>query len=319
MSATSVLLQQGPTFELVITDDASAENHFEEIQSFVSKLFPKATVRYVAGTKNRKTVLNLLKGVSSSTGFISKELGAGDLLYDASTLESICNHFHSTGTLMGFGSEVKYTELPNNEIVTAPFDAPKSNLLKTEPSALDHTGQAVLIAKNADWIPGPTQFYEKEVFKRLLTKLSDEYGVLYCEDFTSVLGLFEAEMSFLPKPLVWYKWGDGISTNGSKESRKRMYADHRSFYNGIKREHSSVPGVRTACALFALREFAALHTPIAGLLQRFVANSYESSRSVTYTPTSLFNETRAIVDTYLRQEKVRNSGVEHEGPTPPKQ
>ena len=291
-----------PTFELVIADDASAENHFEEIQSFVSKLFPKATVHYAAGTKNRKTVLNLLKGVSSSTGFISKELGAGDLLYDASTLDSICNHFHSADTLMGFGSVVKYTELLNNKIVNTPFDAPKSALLKTASSALDHTGQAVLIAKNADWIPGSAQFYEKEVFKRLLTKLSDEYGVLYCEDFIGVLGLFEAEMSFLPKPLIWYKWGDGISTNGSKESRKRMYADHRSFYNGIKRDYPSVPGVRTACALFALREFAALHTPIAGLLQRFVASSYESSRSVTYTPTSLFNETRAIVDTYLRQK-----------------
>lgn len=301
MSATSVLLQQGPTFELVITDDASAENHFEEIQSFVSKLFPKATVRYAAGTKNCKTVLNLLKGVSSSTGFISKELGAGDLLYDASTLESICNHFHSAGTLMGFGSEVKFTELPNNKVFTAPFNAPKSDLLKKEPFKIDHTDQAVLIAKNADWIPGPTQFYEKDFFERLLTKLSDEYGVLYCEDFTSVLGLFEAEMSFLPKPLVWYKWGDGISTNGSKESRKRMYADHRSFYNGLKHQHSSVPGIRTACRLFTLREFAALHTPVAGLLQRSVANSYESSCSETYTLTPLFHETREIVDSYLHR------------------
>ena len=300
VSAASVLLQKDINQELIISDDASWDNHFTLIEDFIRKNFPKARYTLLSHATNQKTVLNLYDGIRQAQGKYSKELGAGDLLYDYGTLNSLFDFCETTQAEAGFGREICFSPAATT-YTTSHFNAPKNPSLYLPTNAPKKHAMDIVLA--ADWIPGPVQFFNTKVYADLLNSLSTQYGVLYCEDFVAVLSLFERPFSFLDLPIAWYKWGDGISTTGSVSSRRRMYDDHSSFYRNLaKSPLGENPKFLLTQFLFALRRFAALHTPLASALQAMNANSYGvGEEGPELTP--LFHEARELTTNYIGKLK----------------
>ena len=301
MSCASVMLQRGVFCELIVADDASNENKFQDIESFLKRNFPGASVRFVSHSENVKTVKNLLDGISNAQGRYTKELGAGDLLYDYSTLSSLiaCAKDNSSNAVFG---KINCFMDSERGYLTSCFNAPRNACFYSQD--VPCVKQAMVSVINADWIPGSAQFYRTDLYEKLLFTLSNDYKVKYCEDFAGVLSLIDRPFSFLNHPILWYKLGDGISTNGSKASRKRMYLDHSNFYSGLRQSRlSNEPGFIKAGLGFKIRKFAALHTPMAAILQKMVANSYQSESNESVQLTELFKESAEMVNHFVLKLK----------------
>lgn len=297
LSCASVLLQNDLSYELIITDDSSDNSHFAEIKDFVERNFPDSKVKYLNHSTNQKTVLNLYDGVSCADGFYTKELGAGDMLYDYQTLAHLVNYANLNQSEALFGKIACYLYKGRN-ISTTSFNAPKDNSFYS--GKIPHIDQAMKMILTADWIPGSAQFYRTDLYGNLLKSLSDDYGVLYCEDFVAVLSLINRPFSFLDETILWYKVGDGISTNGSDASRKRMYSDHSRFYTGLQNSPLSMNhGYYLALLWFKIRKLFALHSPFAGELQKLAAKSYQTTNEPDIPLTTLFWDCFERVQDYL--------------------
>lgn len=297
LSCASVLLQKGLDFELIVADDASSNNYFVEIKDFVGRNFPDSSVKYLSHSTNQKTVRNLLDGVSCADGLYTKELGAGDLLYSHETLAHLVDSAEFKQTEAIFGKIACYMK-NGHKITTTSFNAPKDRSFYNELTS--HTDQAMKMISTADWIPGSAQFFKTSLYGDLLKSLSDDYGVLYCEDFVAVLSLVNRPFSFLDENILWYKVGDGISTNGSDASRKRMYFDHSRFYAGLQNSSlSKNRGYYSALLWFKIRKFVALHSPFAGELQKLAAKSYQGTDDPDMSLTPLFLDCFERVQDFL--------------------
>jgi hypothetical protein len=170
------------------------------------------------------------------------------------------------------------------DLLVGEFNAPKN---ARDYNARDHGELFAHQLTNADWIPAPAQFYSTELYRRLLARLYDEFGVRYCEDFTATIALEERPIPYLDRPLVWYEFGVGVSTTGSKDSVRRLYRDHESFFRTMSRLRPKDPVARSALRSFALRKFVAIDTPFYSFFQRRLANQYRRAQGGCTVPNEL--------------------------------
>lgn len=84
--------------------------------------------------------------------------------------------------------------------------------------------------------------------------LSEDYGIIYVEDFASSLALRSENVGFINSYVLWYEWGVGISNSGDEQSRKKMYADNARFYEGILRDDPANKLIKRASIIFRLKD-----------------------------------------------------------------
>ena len=276
ISLESVVRQRDVACEVVIADDHSEESYERELDAyFAMRAF--SAYRYVRQPENLQTVGNLLAALDACEGRYVKELGSGDLLYDDHVLHDIVEHLDATGARVGFGAMRQY-ELTDG-------DAPRVCRFNAPHNARSYTGARGLGPQlfkrqvlRADWIPGPSQFYERELYRTLLGTLYRDYAVRFCEDFTAALVLLEEDMAFFDRDLVWYEFGVGISTSASASSVARMYRDHSAFYRGLGRLRPGGSSHLPARFWYRVRRFIALKTPLYAMLHARTARSYQAER-----------------------------------------
>ena len=276
LSIESVLRQKGCEFELVVADDGSREDHIPAIKSYLSQR-GFSSFAFVKSSRNKGIVSNLLAGVQAASFPIIKPLSPGDLLYRPDTLSVIESFFNETGSDIGFGRLMGYSS-ENNRIRRFEYNAPTNPEIYSDPSAeLPALAKSQLL--DTDWIPGCSLFYRKDFISRYLIRLKDEFGVIYSEDLTCpLITMDDIRIRFLDQYILWYEIGTGISTAGSKASRKRMYRDHRSFFSGLVRQNPNNTLCKMALNAFKAREFIALHTPFYGLAQSIVRYRYAKTK-----------------------------------------
>lgn len=275
-SASSVVRQTGCEFELVVSDDCSNTDPGELIQGYLSEVgFSRYT--YIRQDENRGIVSNLLAGVKAASGDVIKLLSPADALYSSNTLASI-EQFCSTGDFqVGFGKLVGYQKR-DARYSFFPYEAPMGPEKYNDASI----GCRELLRDqivNTNWVPGCALFYRKTVIEKYLTLLYNDYGVRFGEDLSCPLMTKDGiRIAYFDQPVLWYEVGNGITTSGSKESRKRIYGDHRRFYTKLAADEADSL-FRNALRLFRIREFIALHTPVYGLAQSLVQHRYMSALS----------------------------------------
>lgn len=262
----SIAAQKGCEYELLIGDDHSREDKSAEIEALCEKL-GIGHYKVVRHKQNLKTVGNVLECLKFAQGSYVKVIGSGDTLYSESTLRDIVAFCKEHDVRAGFGDVLIEK---TGERLAAPRNIDAFELGST-PDRAQLLKHALMWA---DWIPGGSQFFEREYFITLLNKLYHDYGVRYCEDFAQIAALGEGMVYHLALPVLVYDNEGGISTSGSMDSRKRMYDDHLHFYQGMKREQPLGLSFAKECAMFNFKRFIALKTPIYPLLQRLTMKSY---------------------------------------------
>ena len=269
----SVVQQQNCDFEIIIADDCSSNDISSELKRLFDSLsFSNYTI--VRHAQNMKTVLNIKTALDSACGEYMKVIGSGDLLYDANTLHDIVSFMRETKADVGFGKVIAFNKNDKGELNCKLFKAP------TNPEDYFVGGMNCKQAlkgqlDRADWIPGGSQFYKMSKAKELLAILSDDFGVKFCEDFSGTVALADSEVPFLDRCVLWYEFGDGISTSG--QGRARLYADHENFYKGMSRMKPFGETFPFARAMFSLRKFITLKTPLYRFFQKRIAASYQNN------------------------------------------
>lgn len=262
----SICAQVDCSYQLLIVDDHSSEDPTQMVGDIAMEIGLDA-YEFIRNERNLKTVKSILGSLGRAKGQFVKLIGSGDELYDAKTLRTIVDFCRENNALCGFG---------DIEILgTGKRLAFPSNYSEYPPDG--STSRKALFEQQiigSDWIPGCSQFYERAFLEKMLIKLSTYYGVEYCEDFSECIALLETDVFHLGSPIVKYSFGDGISTNGTTESRKRLYNDHSNFLEKIHADRPFGINMAMPFLVFRLKRFIALKTPFYRKLQKLFANNH---------------------------------------------
>ncbi len=223
LTLESIIRQRFTDFEIIISDDSSDVDYCDLITVFFENN-NFCDYCFIKNEKNLGTVDNYLNALKKANGKYIKGLGSGDLLYNSETINDLYFFMENHNAKFCFGNMMSY-KINNPEFTVhfESFDAPK--LLKPY-NRKGHNDilRSMLIHQN--WISGSTMVFEKNY---LMSKLLAISGVVvYCEDLMQVLiCLDKEELLEYPKNIVWYEFGEGISTSDNVNSK--LFVDHSNF------------------------------------------------------------------------------------------
>lgn len=245
LTIKSILEQDLPEYEIIISDDGSQIDFFEELRGFFTK---KAFNNYklIKNEQNLGIVNNFLKAIKQSKGKYIKGLAPADLLYNNDSLSKMYNYLTINNSKFAFGRMKSYYIDKESDLHIHGFVAPK-NLKEYKKNSKNRIKILRNLLLYKDWISGVTMFFERDYVVEYLTCLSSESKVKYCEDLIPVLILLNnGDIDFYNQYIVWYEYGYGISTDNNKESSKLLRKDHENFLTYLQQKYGKNEIVRKA-------------------------------------------------------------------------
>ena len=220
MTLASILLQKNTEFEIVIADDGSQNNHFEEIRGFFQKNhFENYTL--VENTSNQGTVNNYLSGLERCRYDCVKPISPGDLLYG----EEVLARWADTMTDAAFSlARAVYYHREKESFVADRHKAQPMELELYESFAENRERIVRNYLINRDWALGSAVMVNRDAAIRYLKEMAGE--IIYSEDTMFSLMLSRGEKgACYPENGVLYELGTGISTAGNSAWQQKVDRD----------------------------------------------------------------------------------------------
>ena len=164
----SVIKQIGIDFELIITDDGSKENYFDEIEKYIRD---NSSCDYLllSHNKNQGTLKNILDAVDHSSGKYIRTVGAGDAIIGTETLKNHVHFLEESGRKWSFGQMIYFSVDENGNRY---FIRHKARPQITKPYLKNDDKKCVwLFCVSKDIATGTAVLYEKEIMKEYLLLL----------------------------------------------------------------------------------------------------------------------------------------------------
>lgn len=208
----SVIKQKNVSLEIIICDDGSKNNYFEILKEWVDSLNTEIIFKYSFLEKNHGTIKNYLEGIKVSCGKYIKPISPGDYLYDENSLYVYKKKFEEDYDIL-FSDSIYYFD----EKVNIKRQYPISRLIFHKKNI------CIPYCLYSIFFLGATLCEKREIVLQILLEVENK--VLYLEDYSMMtIALIEKKkIAGIEKPLIWYEYGNGISTNNS--GRKRMEED----------------------------------------------------------------------------------------------
>lgn len=210
----SVIRQRNVNCEIVITDDGSGNDYFNELESlFKENNFTGYVL--VHAEKNEGTCRNIYKGLMKTTGEYVKLISPGDYLYSDNSLADWLSVTKDKNADLCFGDVICYRNTGKSVEITAVDRRPQNvgiynnRRYKTKDIYLNYVFLDDAIFGSC--------FITKT--KLLITYLGRMMGFLkYAEDMTYRSMIVDgARVVYYEKPVIWYEYGTGISTKKDSE------------------------------------------------------------------------------------------------------
>ena len=204
----SILSQRDVCLQLILSDDGSLENHFEEIEHF---LIAKRVTDYVllSVPENQGTVKNALRGVQQATGEYVKLISPGDSLYGSNCLSNWLKAVRSAGAVWSFSDAIYYREEDGQKkavqasarpILIGPYRRRQIDKMRWNYAVI------------GDVAMGAAILCRKDRMQEYLQRMAGQ--VIYAEDYMYKLMMFDGVVGmYYPHPTILYECGSGISTN----------------------------------------------------------------------------------------------------------
>lgn len=225
LTLESILQQTFDDYEIIISDDGSANNFFPEIEAFFQK---KKFDRYqlIPHKENQGTVRNLISALEYAKGIYVKDFGPGDLFYDRYSLERLYEYFIAENCDICMGLYKAYYKNDEGAVCY------KKYLYPMDLNAYIK-GNAARILKNlvlyGDRIPGVCLAYKREIFSEYMYKIKD--CVIYLEDIFEVLSTIDGRITKVCGDYLYlYEVNVGISTSNNKQFDQLLNRDIDNFY-----------------------------------------------------------------------------------------
>lgn len=215
----SLINQKYVNMEIIVTDDGSANNLFNDVLEYFENHNFK-NYMLLEHKKNSGTVLNIYDGLKHSNGTYIKVLSPGDALCDEYILFDWIKHLKKSNRKWSFsdayykknGKELELcSELTNPHVIDV---YKKKNDKKSRINYLLYNDLAL----------GAAILCSKDVMEEYIEKIKDR--VIYAEDNIYRLMMFNNIVAdYYPEKAIFYEYGDGISTSGNKSWSKKLRDD----------------------------------------------------------------------------------------------
>lgn len=209
----SFLLQKGVSFEMIISDDGSDDNHAEEIKDFLRR-HSFTNYELILHEKNQGTVKNFLDAAKhANTGYI-KGMGQGDMLSDEYALRDIYEDFIKTDASMGGAGYVSFRKFEIPLKLCKTFRLPQ-DLNVYRYGSPEEKRESMLIWHRCNFMHGPTMIWKCEALIKYLNILADT-GIKYTEDIIPWFMVADEErVSYFDRLSVFYEDSVGFASHCS--------------------------------------------------------------------------------------------------------
>ncbi len=172
----SILQQDYPYIEIIISDDSSSNIQKEDLEKYILDNKGNNIVNYVINQNlcNLGTVKNLNKAISLATGNYFVNFSCDDVFFDNKVISSIVDFYSNTNYLVAVGSVAMFDEQLKGCLLTTPT---KEYIKYTYGNPIDCYKQLCI----GNFIPSPGMSYKRELINRY-GKYDEEYKLL--DDYT---------------------------------------------------------------------------------------------------------------------------------------
>ncbi|MBO4939216.1 MAG: glycosyltransferase [Oscillospiraceae bacterium] len=236
----SVLLQKDCRFEVIVADDGSGEFYEPEIRAFFAEQSFE-DYRIIGHEHNQGTVLNLLDAADAAQGGYIKPISPGDYLYDELTLRDLKEFMDDQGVKAVFGDMVYYSADPEFRVFNTrtPWD---DSIYSCDAEQFDCRRSMKHQMVYLDNISGASVAYTKDAFCSGLRAIAGH--VRYAEDAVLQLMVLQGDrICKIPRFVVWYEYGTGISTDLQAGPSPRLKQDFYRFYAMLHEQYPNAPYV----------------------------------------------------------------------------
>ena len=220
MTLRSILLQKNVKFQIVVADDGSTQNWFNEIV----QLFNEYGFRdYVLISKcdNQGTLKNYLAGVHSCQGKYVKGIAPGDMLYGELALAGWHKYIIKQQAVVSFAQIANYKVVGSRQMTVVPAYAHPQNI-EAYNAGGERLRETYLLCD--DIATGVSMLCERETLVRYTEFLYDK--VKYAEDNAYRLMIYDrVKTCWYDECSILYELGTGISTSGDSTWARRIYDD----------------------------------------------------------------------------------------------
>ena len=214
--------------EIVVADDGSKEAYFDEIVALF-KQWGFDNYSLVKNEKNQGTIKNIISGLKKCSGKYVKCISPGDYLYCDKTLEQVYDKMEKENAGGLFG-KLAFYESKENKIYIHKMQLPFCTDVYERGNQLEIRKHLLIFQDN---IPGAAVFAKRELFHDLMRRA--EGKIIFQEDVTySMLTFMNEKLIYMDEFVVWYEYGEGISTNGEGTWAVRLKNDTYQYFVILK-------------------------------------------------------------------------------------
>ena len=119
----SLLMQDTYDFELIIADDGSPEDYWDDTRAYLAT-HDFTNVKLSKNKVNQGTVTNMLHAVELASGQWIAGISPGDYVYDASTIRWVLDMLRRDAPQVAFGKSAYYRQESDGTLVQLPGETP---------------------------------------------------------------------------------------------------------------------------------------------------------------------------------------------------
>ena len=232
----SVLHQKNCVFEIIIADDGTENFARKEIENYFS-VMGFTSYKIIQAPQNKGVVHNVANAFSEARGKYIKNISPGDYLYSDTVLADMFRFMESKKYAAAFGRACYYHE--NQGKYTILDQMNPRNLEPYETENFAEAKRAHLLCQ--DYAIGAAFMTRREILveytKPMLGKL------IHLEDRAyTIMTADDIPIGFWNHNLIWYEYGNGISTNWQERWRERIIQDNQACFAIIAEKHPELAG-----------------------------------------------------------------------------
>ena len=216
----SILKQTGISFEIVVTDDGSKDNHFDLVKDYFAKN-GFTHFKLVNNPINKGTVRNVYSGLVEARGKYVKTISPGDMLYKNDTLCKWFAFMETNQLAWTFSDVIYYKSIDSKVVPVSVKTHPRNISLYRKGSDEDIRWQYVALD---DIAVGASLMSLRDLQIKYMDEILDK--VIYAEDNIWRMMMFDGIVGrFYDDYTVLYEYGTGVSTSKSSVWAERLQND----------------------------------------------------------------------------------------------
>ena len=234
MTLTSVIRQQGCSYEIVIGDDGSKDFRERELELWLLQHGCRDYV-IVRSPENKGTVHNVMNVLTAARGHYVKLISPGDYLYNDHVLADMLRFMEENSYKIAFGRACYYSKMGDkyhlinrmNPFQLRPYRERDFSAVK----------EAYLVYQ--DYVVGAAFMGERSLLAAYTRDILGQ--IIYTEDAVyPIMIADDIRLGFWDENFVWYEYNAGISGDLSQEWRERLLYDSKRTLAIIAERHSEI-------------------------------------------------------------------------------